>query len=253
MSNLFVWTDLAPRPGWQQMALDEAAIDIARDDDMALLRLYRWDTDTVSFGAHEMATRTWNRAALEAAGVPTVRRPTGGRAVWHDADDLTYSWAARLPAGTALRDFYRTTHEELAAALDSLGLATAMAPGLRRSPGLAGGACFDTAVGGEVLVAGAKAIGSAQLVRSGVLLQHGAIARRDPLAQLDAFLLDAVDCPTTGARDVLPEASDIAAAIEARWRAKGATTAPARLTQRVEAASLQYGTRYQDAIWTWRR
>jgi hypothetical protein len=147
-----VWTDLAPRPGWQQMALDEAAIDIARDEDVALLRLYRWETDTVSFGAHEMATRTWNRQALEAAGIPVVRRPTGGRAVWHDSDDLTYSSVARLPPGTALRDFYRTTHEELAAALDSLGVFTAMAPGLRRTPGLGSGACFDAAVGGEVLV-----------------------------------------------------------------------------------------------------
>lgn len=253
MSTSLVWTDLGPRPGWQQMALDEAAMTVAREQDVTLLRLYRWDTDTVSFGAHEVATRTWSRAALEAAGVPTVRRPTGGRAVWHDADDLTYSWAARLPAGTALRDFYRTTHEELAAALDSLGLATAMAPGLRRTPGLAAGACFDTAVGGEVLVAGAKAIGSAQLTRSGVLLQHGAIARRDPLARLDEFLLNAAEWRATGARDVLPDASDIAAAIEARWRAKGARTAPARLTQRVEVTSLQYGARYQDAAWTWRR
>ncbi|MEO5826718.1 MAG: hypothetical protein ABIR59_12580 [Gemmatimonadales bacterium] len=253
MTTVLVWTDLAPRPGWQQMALDEAAIDIARDDDVTLLRLYRWDTNTVSFGAHEMATRTWNRHALKTAGIPVVRRPTGGRAVWHDSDDLTYSVAARLPPSTALRDFYRTTHEELALALDSLGLPTAMAPSLPRTPSLSAGACFEAAVGGEVLVAGTKAIGSAQLVRQGVMLQHGAIARRDPLIRLDAFLLNAPGRQGAGARDVLPEAPTIAAAIEGRWRVRGATTAPARLTQRVEAASVHYSPRYHDASWTWRR
>lgn len=253
MTTLLVWADLAPRPGWQQMALDEAAIDLVREADIALFRLYTWDTNTVSLGAHEMACRTWDRAGLEAAGIPTVRRPTGGRAVWHDSADLTYALAARLPRGTGLRDFYRTTHEELAAALATLGLPTAMAPALPRTPGLAAGACFDTAVGGEVLVAGAKAIGSAQLVRRGALLQHGAIACRDPLGPLGAFLLDATDKPSAEARDVLPEAATIAAAVESRWRARGAETASPRLTQRLQAASLQYGIRYRDANWTWRR
>ncbi len=235
------------------MALDEAALDIARDEGVVLLRLYRWEADTVSFGAHEMAARTWDREALEAADVPVVRRPTGGRAVWHARDDLTYSSVSQVPPGTAVRDVYRTTHEELAAALHTLGVASALAPAHGRTPALTSGACFDMATGGEVLVGGEKAIGSAQLVRGGVLLQHGAIARRDPLAPLGAFVLDASRRLPPRAQDVLPESPVIAKAIEARWRARGAEPAPVQLTQRVVAASIRYQDRYQDASWTWRR
>ena len=77
-----VWSDLAPRPGADQMALDHALLGLAATDGVPVLRLYRWDRDTISFGTNEAALGTWDRSRLESAGLPCVRRPTGGRAVW---------------------------------------------------------------------------------------------------------------------------------------------------------------------------
>ena len=94
------WTllvDPVGQPGWQNMALDQTLLDLAVGEGRGFLRLYRWDPPCLSFGRHEPAMRRYDRAAIERQGLATVRRPTGGRAVWH-ADEVTYAVAA--PAAT---------------------------------------------------------------------------------------------------------------------------------------------------------
>lgn len=235
------------------MAIDEALLEMVQHGGPTVFRVYRWNTETVSFGANEGARRSWNRNAMEAANVPCVRRPTGGRAVWHSPLDLTYALTTPLPGGVGARTMYRIVHERLANALTSCGLGAALAPASLRVPALAAGACFDAAVGGEVLVGGHKTIGSAQLVRGGALLQHGAIARVNPIESLNRFA--AVHVATSGeeARVVQPEAAAIADAMIDAWRQDGATDAPQELTDRAELASVQHAARYRSTDWTWRR
>ena len=177
------------RPAWQQMAIDRALVDHASAHGTTVYRLYRWTGDTVSFGANEAARRTWDRERLERAQLPCVRRPTGGRGVWHDAADLTYAVTAPLAAFGDLRLAYRLIHERLASAFRELALDASVAPAGRRPVTLEPGACFDVAVGGEVLVAGRKTIGSAQALFGTSFLQHGAIARADRRSALARFRL----------------------------------------------------------------
>lgn len=248
----FVWDDRVPRAGAAQMALDAALQARAATDGTIVLRLYRWTEDTVSFGANEAAMRHWSRAALEAEGVPCVRRPTGGRAVWHAADDLTYAWTGPVATLGGQRPAYRILHEQLAAALAPLLGTTALAPPPPRLPGLSAGACFDVPVGGEVLVNGRKVIGSAQAVRDGALLQHGAIARRGHAAALRAFATS--DRPAVEDGPALSASADaLAAAIGAAWRARGAAIAPRELTAWAEQVSVEGAARFRDPSWTWRR
>ena len=75
------------------MALDAALLEAAERDGLRALRLYAWQPGTLSFGRNEPATRRYDRAAIEARGLATVRRPTGGRAVWHH-HEVTYAVAA---------------------------------------------------------------------------------------------------------------------------------------------------------------
>ncbi len=247
-----LWDDRVPRDGVAQMALDLALQARAAEDGLVVLRLYRWAMDTVSFGANEAAARHWSRAALEAAGVPCVRRPTGGRAVWHAADDLTYAWTGPVALLGGQRPAYRTLHDRLAAAIADLAGPTTLAPPPVRLPGLAAGACFDVPVGGEVLVAGRKVIGSAQAVRDGALLQHGAIARRAHARTLGAFATTArATDPDTPPLEASADA--LADAIGAAWRAAGAVVAPPELTAWAEQVSVEHAPRLRDPAWTWRR
>ena len=160
------------------MALDAALLDLADGEGSAFLRLYRWDPFCLSFGRHEPARRRYDRAAIEAQGLDCVRRPTGGRAVWH-ARELTYALAAPLTAFGGLRAAYGSIHSLLAAALQQLGVAARLAPRATPTPGLAAGACFAAPVGGEILVAGRKVVGSAQLRQGEAFLQHGSMLIED--------------------------------------------------------------------------
>ncbi|HMJ57974.1 MAG TPA: hypothetical protein VK467_02485 [Gemmatimonadales bacterium] len=153
--------------GAENMAIDEALLERANRSGESFLRLYRWDPPCLSLGRNE--------PALERPGIATVRRPTGGRAVWHE-HEVTYAVAAPIITFGRLRDAYRAIHEQLAAALRSLGADVTLAADrptrpLRDRPN----ACFAETVGGEVLAGGRKLIGSAQVRRGAAFLQHGSI------------------------------------------------------------------------------
>ena len=165
MWNLLV--EAEGRSGAENMARDEALLGEALRTGAAFLRLYRFDPPCWSIGRNEPANATHD--------VAVVRRPTGGRAVWHE-HEVTYAVAAPLAAFGRLRDAYRAIHERLARALKSMGVDATLAvdrPTVRLSDRPA--SCFAATVGGEVLVAGRKVIGSAQVRRRDAFLQHGSI------------------------------------------------------------------------------
>jgi lipoate-protein ligase A len=234
------------------MAIDHALAGLAARDGTIIYRLYRWSTDTVSFGANEQAGRTWNRAALERSGIPCVRRPTGGRGVWHDAEDLTYAVTGPAAALGGLRLAYRVIHEQLAGALRGVGVDAAIAPRSRR-PTLDPGSCFDLAVGGEVLVDGRKTIGSAQALLGTAVLQHGAIARADRGPALARFRLTSVAADRSEPGRDLPDAAIIASAIVDSWRRDGGGEIPGEVVAWAERPDHPGAERFRDPQWTWRR
>lgn len=165
------------------MARDEALLAAADRSGASFLRLYRFDPPCWSFGRNEPAT--------EHGRIATVRRPTGGRSVWHE-HEVTYAVAAPLALFGRLRSAYRAIHDRLAAALRSLGVDARLAEdrpisrlrpqgsplGSGRAP-----SCFATTVGGEILVDGRKVVGSAQVRRGGAFLQHGSILLDGPTSE----------------------------------------------------------------------
>jgi len=165
------------RPGAENMAIDAGLLEQADQTCRAFLRLYRFAPSCLSLGRNEPARKRYDRAAIAHLGIDVVRRPTGGRAVWHE-HEVTYAVAAPVQAFGCLRDSYRTIHERLAAALRTLGVDATLAPDRPAPPSTAShrlNSCFATPVGGEVLVAGRKLIGSAQLRQGQAFLQHGSI------------------------------------------------------------------------------
>jgi lipoate-protein ligase A len=158
--------------GATNMATDEALLDGAARGGGAFLRLYRWDPPCLSLGR--------NDPTLERPGIATVRRPTGGRAVWHE-HEVTYAVAAPIAIFGRLKDAYCAIHERLAAALRALGADVTLAEPrpigrLAERPA----DCFAVTAGGEILVRGRKLVGSAQVRRGEAFLQHGSILLDGP-------------------------------------------------------------------------
>lgn len=163
------------------MAADRALLDFAAREGAVALRLYRWQPFCLSFGCNEPALRRYDRRRIEDLGLDTVRRPTGGRAVWH-ARELTYAVAAPGEAFGPLRAAYLALHAMLAGAVRRLGADAMLAPEPASAAPLESGPCFARPAGGEVLVRGRKVVGSAQVRIGNAFLQHGSILLEDDQA-----------------------------------------------------------------------
>jgi lipoate-protein ligase A len=244
--------DAAGRPGAEQMATDEALLDAARRG-RASLRLYRWRPGCLSFGRNEPALERYDRARIEALGLDTVRRPTGGRAVWHEAE-VTYAVAAPDGQFGTLADTYVAIHAMIAAALRSLGVPAELAnrPSVRPPDRLFAGACFASPAGGEVVVRGRKLVGSAQLRDGGAFLQHGSLLLEDGQ--------DVVARVTRGAAP--PSSATSLVAVLGRHvtfaEVAAAVTGAARRAWTGEwhesgPPALAGSGRFADPAWTWRR
>jgi lipoate-protein ligase A len=234
--------------GPENMAADEALLEEADRTGDAFLRLYRWDPPCLSFGRNEPAATRYDRALLERRGVAVVRRPTGGRAVWHE-HEVTYAVAAPIALFGSLRESYCAIHQRLALALRSLGVdATLAAPPTAEPPSRPTGACFSSPVGGEVLVNGRKVIGSAQVRHGAALLQHGSIlldgsqeivrqvSRQPSAVRGETTLREALGRPVCF--------EEVTAAIIRQWGDSVVSAVP-RLSPPLPA--------FADATWTWRR
>jgi lipoate-protein ligase A len=236
------------------MAIDSALLALAESDSAGFLRLYRWAPACVSFGRHEPARSRYDPARLRAAGVDTVRRPTGGRSVWHDSE-LTYAVAAPLDALGSLRESCERIHAMLQDALLLLGVHATLAPRPSRAPGPAAGRCFDAAVGGELLVADRKVAGSAQLRTDRALLQHGSLLLgndQQRLTALDAGVaVPAPPGPPPLGRPVHFDAAAVAVA-EAARRWPG-TWCDIGEGQAILEHAAVYADGFRSDAWTWCR
>lgn len=236
------------------MAIDQTLLDLAAGQGLAVLRLYRWEPFCLSFGRHEPVRRRYGRERIERLGVDLVRRPTGGRAVWH-ARELTYAVAAPGTLG-GLRESYHRIHLALGEAVRALGARAELAAAPGRTPGPAAGACFALPVGGEVIVDGRKVVGSAQVRQGAGLLQHGSMLLEDD-QRLVHELAGSADRPPPEAplsallgREVsFDEAADAVVAAARAWSDAWDPLDPGP----VLAAAARHAPRFRSDEWTWQR
>jgi len=121
--------------------------------------------------------------------VDVVRRPTGGRAVFH-ADEFTYSFFSDSSEQNS--EIYRMVHEIIRRALEPLGIyAEFCRSTLQRSQGAQNAAsvsCFTASAKYELQVQGRKLVGSAQRKTRNVLLQHGSLPLSGRHKELCGFI-----------------------------------------------------------------
>ena len=256
------------------MALDEVLMAAARRGTLTL-RLYGWDPPCLSFGRNQAARGRYDPKEVGLRHIDVVRRPTGGRAVYHDRE-ITYCVTAPVGLWGGLQDGYARINQALGRGLRSLGvpLDEALAPrsahdaGSARAPRPLARACFRDPLPGEVTSAGRKLIGSAQWRLDGALLQHGSILLHDDQAVVDDLMVEAhqpaasaaAHTPATGACSLdellgeLPSEEAVVAALRRGFEEEiELPSEPDEWTSREMREAQRLVTRYEDPEWTWRR
>jgi lipoate-protein ligase A len=185
--------------GATNMALDEALLDtVARGSEVALLRTYGWSVPTLSLGYFQHLEEA--QAGPRWRSVPTVRRLSGGGAIWHH-HEVTYALAvpASHPLARPSSKLYRAVH---AAVLDSLRSRKVSAfrrgeqATSEKSEQKRAFLCFTDTNPEDIVACGMKIVGSAQRRRAGAVLQHGSLllTRSDKTPELPG-VCDVADCP----------------------------------------------------------
>jgi lipoate-protein ligase A len=168
--------------GAWNMAFDRLLMELVRKNRWDfVLRTYGWNPACVSIGKLQKTDREINSAKLIDDGYGLVRRPTGGRAVWHETE-LTYSIIAKLGhpmVSGSISEALKKTAVPMVNAMNSLGIEVAVSPLEKHragDPRTAGNPCFTSHGKWEIGTPdGRKLVGSAQARSFGVFLEHGSI------------------------------------------------------------------------------
>lgn len=183
------------------MAVDEAMLDSAVEHEVCTVRVYRWSEATVSLGYFQPAEEAARNPRL--AGLPAVRRLTGGGAIIHH-HEITYSCClpASHPIAADPTALYGLVHAAIITLLDAHGIVARLrgAAVPERTPRFL---CFGRGDRHDVLAETHKVVGSAQRRRRGAVLQHGSLLfRRSEFAPEHPGLCDLTGCsPPTAAFD----------------------------------------------------
>jgi len=242
------------------MAVDEALLESARCGAVTL-RLYGWEPGCLSFGRNQTARGRYDGARAADRGFDVVRRPTGGRSVFH-CRELTYSVTAPAEALGGLRDTYLRINRALATGLCELGAPAAVVDGRTRgpTPRPTVRACFRDPLPGEVVADGRKLIGSAQWRDGEALLQHGSLLLHNDQSIVEDLRIGrpgSLAVPAAGLAeflDPLPDIETVSQALAASFSdelERDATREDLTAAERDTAERTR--PKYEDDAWTWRR
>ena len=253
------WDDAADGP--TNMAADELLAEESARHGGLLIRLYAWSAPSVSLGAFQPIAEA--EACGDIAGLPLVRRPSGGGAIVHGTD-LTY--AAAVPKshawGGTPQALYDALHLAMVAALADCGLAARLHVPSAVDPPADALFCFSRRAPGDVVAAAPdaapdraapKIMGSAQRRLGATVLQHGSLLLSTNPAVGPA-------AGHAGLAEVAPSAAVSAARLAEAWIGRVAETIgfaslrqPAPFLAGREAAIADRAVRFRDPRWTRRR
>ncbi len=170
--------------GLDNMAADAQLLEDQKyPDALPVLRFFRWQRPTVSYGRLQnpewvkTLTKSFHVGLTSSAPIQNleiVQRPTGGGMVWHDKDlSFSLSWKRDHPSfPKCLKDVYRMIHQVAAAGLAKRGIETSFYV-KKSSVKPAAGICFVEPAEDDLMWKGKKILGGALRVTSWGRLYQG--------------------------------------------------------------------------------
>lgn len=179
--------------GFHNMECDLQLAEECKDNEI-FLRFYQWKPYAISLGANQSFSDV-DLKRTKADGIDVVKRPTGGRAIFH-SEEITYSFIIPLSFGLSPKEIYFSVSEALITGLKYYDekLSGTMLESLQPNfPELlkskSGSICFASTAKNEVKYLGKKLIGSAQRKMKNIVLQHGSILCGTKHRELINYLL----------------------------------------------------------------
>lgn len=166
------------------MAFDEWMLSrVLSDRELFIVRLYTWRPAAITFGFNQRFETALDHSQLH--GTPIIRRITGGRALYHDQSELTYSMALSVKMLTAVGQTPSMAESSSAVALAlvrflrSIGIESDYlrfsSPGNSQPNFFHKAPCFASHARYEIVAQTGKIVASAQRRYEDVLFQHGSI------------------------------------------------------------------------------
>src|SRR5713101_4021202 len=170
------------------MAIDESVLTHHLNGEVPpTLRVFRWSQPSISLGRFQSIEREIVSERCKQLGVALVRRPTGGRAVYHH-DEFTYSIVISkrygVPPGVVAA--YAYLAQGLLAALRLVGVQAELSD--ERVSKHPSAACFASSTQADLTSGGFKLVGSAQVWKDDALLQQGSLPLDDRAAEFFSML-----------------------------------------------------------------
>ncbi|HLC61432.1 MAG TPA: biotin/lipoate A/B protein ligase family protein [Candidatus Nanoarchaeia archaeon] len=141
------------------MAIDEDVYEsVASGKQLPTIRFYKWKNNSVSLGTFQNQSEI-NLEKCKKNNVDVVRRITGGRAVYHDKMDFTYSVVAPIKIfDSSISNAYKEICSWIIGSLNDLGIKSKLENK------------------NDIMVNNKKISGNAaKLMEKGIYLQHGTL------------------------------------------------------------------------------
>ncbi|MDX2273506.1 MAG: lipoate--protein ligase family protein [Cyanobacteriota bacterium] len=223
-TSLGRWIPWWVASGQQQMQIDRWLLTdaIEQGSPQPILRFYGWQRATLSWGCHQQRVEVDGDPLVGC--IDQVRRPTGGRAVFHqsyrDEAELTYCLVMPYRGTANRRQAYRELCQFLRLGLASWGIV------LDEGSGIPDHAvhysqktsCFASQTAADLSWRGQKVIGSAQLWQRGYVLQHGSMILQ-PNRPLWEKVLPGSSQQVIGLAEIVGQPIDRAALMESLLKA----------------------------------
>lgn len=194
--------------GFQNMARDEDIFEKAVSENAKepVFRLYGWKPACVSLGRNQKDDFL-DKNFLEQNCIDTVKRLTGGRALFHDKE-ITYSFVCPcdyFPGAESVVESYKAISNILICTFKRLGIELSIGGG---SVHTKNNYCMLVSTGADLTCNGKKLIGSAQYRAKGYILQHGSVLYDYDSKLLENIFAAPVDTSgITSIKEILPEMS----------------------------------------------
>ena len=177
------------------MSLDKMLLDFAENaSSIRTIRFYSWVPAAISCGYSENAESLIDKELCRRDGIDIVKRPTGGRSVYH-SNEIAYSVIANIDdpeLGGSIEESSRKIAAILCDGLNQYGIDAELSSGSfdRHSERQVNNPCFLTTSRSEITLGGKKLVGSAQRRLKKAFLQHGSIMTGPGSEKLIDYLLD---------------------------------------------------------------